>query len=99
MSTVKIREEIYSRLKAYADRQQVPVESFVEASLKDRITQLEEWERLKQRLPKPSREAFDRALAKVPSRPPMKGDELPAKKGPTAKSKSAAAKGKRRLTA
>ena len=47
--------------------------------LADREGQLEQWERLKQRLPKPSREAFERILAEVPDRPPLKGDEWPPK--------------------
>ncbi len=83
MNTIQVRTEIYSKLKEYAELQKIPVESFVEASLADRIAQLDEWERLKKRLPKPSREAFNRILAKVPDRPPFPGDEWPPKKTAT----------------
>jgi hypothetical protein len=92
MNSITVRPEFYSRLKQLAERRHISVQSFVETSLADRVAQIEEWERLKARLPKPSREIFDRVLAKVPDRAPMKGDEWPPKKTAT---RRAAPKGRR----
>ena len=77
MQTITLRDKIFSRLKAYSKAKNIPIEKFVEASIDERLTQLEQWDQIRARLPKASREDFLRILHSAPDRPPMKGDEWP----------------------
>ena len=70
METITLRDKIFSRLKAYSKAKNIRIEDFVESSIEERLTQLEQWDQIRARLPKASRKDFLRILQSVPDRPP-----------------------------
>ena len=78
MSTVSVRlpDSIYEKIKEVAEKDGISVDQFLASAAAEKLAAFLSDDYLEQRARRGSREAFERALAKVPDVPPDPGDEL-----------------------
>jgi hypothetical protein len=82
MNGRETKTDVHLRLLAIADRMGVPFNSLFREATKDELNaQREQWDALKKRVGKGPHKDVATLLKSLPgrNRPPMKGDELPAK--------------------
>lgn len=77
---LQIPPSIHQRAKLLAKRDGVSLDQLVSLALAEKMSALDTEDYLQTRAARGSREKFQRALAKVPARKPLKGDELPSVK-------------------
>jgi hypothetical protein len=77
---LQLPASIHTRAKLLAKRDGVSLDQLITLALAEKMSALETEEYLQTRAARGSRAKFERALAKVPARKPLKGDELPARK-------------------
>lgn len=79
MSTMSIRlpESLHRRARALAREEGISINQLIATALAEKISALDTVAYLEERASRASREAFLEALARVPSGPPVPGDELP----------------------
>lgn len=73
-------ESIAHRARQLAKRDGISLDQLMASAVAEKISVLEGIDYLRTRAAKGSRADFKRILAKVPSRRPLKGDELPSRK-------------------
>jgi predicted transcriptional regulator len=71
--SISVPDELYRKAAAIAEEQHVPVEEVFSSAFQDQLAQ---WERLKQRAARGSREKFLAALNKAPDREPEESDRI-----------------------
>lgn len=79
MSTLSLRlpESLHVKVKELAERDDISINQFIATAVAEKMAALLTLDYLEERAKRGSRAAFERALAKVPDRPPLPGDELP----------------------
>lgn len=75
--TFQISASIHKRAKLLAKREGLSLDQLITSALAEKISDLEAADYLKSRSAHGSRAHFNRLLAKVPSRKPLKGDVVP----------------------
>ena len=77
MSTLSVRlpDSLHHKARELAKRDHVSMNQMIAAALGEKIAALATEEYLDARAARGSRAAFRRVLARVPSRPPLPGDE------------------------
>lgn len=92
MSTLSLRlpDSVHVKVKELAERDAVSINQFIATAVAEKMAALMTLDYLTERAERGSRTAFARALARVPSRTPLPGDELPPapKVEPSKRSKS-----------
>lgn len=80
MSTLSLRlpDSLHVKVKELAKQDDISINQFIATAVAEKMAALLTLEYLTERAQRGSRAAFDRTLAKVPSRPPVPGDEWPA---------------------
>jgi hypothetical protein len=78
MSTMSVRlpESLHKKAREIAEREGVSINQLVASALAEKLSALLTEEYLEERARRGSREKFDRVMSKIPSRPPMPGDEI-----------------------
>jgi hypothetical protein len=79
MSTLSLRlpDSLHRKVKELAEQDDVSINQFIATAVAEKMAALLTLDYLAERATRGSRAAFDRALAKIPSRPPLPGDEWP----------------------
>ena len=79
MSTMSLRlpESLHERARELAKREGISINQLIATALAEKISALDTLEYLEERAARGSREAFLEILSRVPSGPPVPGDELP----------------------
>ena len=79
MSTMSLRlpESLHERARELAKREGVSINQLIATALAEKISALDTIEYLEERAARGSREAFLEILSRVPSGPPVPGDEVP----------------------
>lgn len=98
MSVLSLRlpDSIHAKAREISEQDGVSINQFIATAVAEKVAALLTTKYLADRASRANRKAFDRILARVPSRPPMKGDELPALSKPAARARRAARTAKRR---
>ncbi len=78
MSTLSLRlpDSLHEQVKAIAKKDGVSINQFISSAVAEKMSALLTEEYLEKRALKGSKQAFIKAMAKVPDVPPSKGDEL-----------------------
>jgi hypothetical protein len=78
MSALSLRlpESIHRHIRDIAKKEGVSINQFISSAVSEKISALMTEDYLKQRAKRAKKEDFGKILAKVPSRKPIKGDEL-----------------------
>jgi hypothetical protein len=78
MSTMSLRlpESLHERARALAKKEGVSINQLIATALAEKVSALDTVAYLEARAARSSREAFLEALSKVPSAPPVLGDEI-----------------------
>jgi hypothetical protein len=74
---IELPASVHERAKFLAKRDGISVDQFISTALAEKMSVLEAESYFRERAKRGTREAFDRVMAKVPARKPLKGDELP----------------------
>jgi hypothetical protein len=74
---LELPSSIHLRAKELAERDGVSLDQLVALALAEKMSALDTVNYLKMRGARASREKFEAALAKIPARPPLPGDEFP----------------------
>jgi len=79
MSTMSLRlpESLHERARELAKREGISINQLIATALAEKISALDTVAYLEERAARGSREAFLEILSRVPSGPPVPGDELP----------------------
>jgi hypothetical protein len=77
---IELPASVHERAKLLAQRDGVSVDQFIATALAEKMSVLEAETYVHERATRGTREAFDQAMAKVPARPPLPGDEFPSSK-------------------
>lgn len=79
MSTMSIRlpESLHKRARVLAEREGVSINQLIATALAEKISALDTVAYLRERGARGSEAAFREVLSRVPSGPPLPGDELP----------------------
>lgn len=79
MSTLSLRlpESLHQRARELARREGVSMNQLIATALAEKISALDTVSYLEEKASKGSRDAFLEVLSRVPSAPPVPGDELP----------------------
>ena len=77
--SIELPASVHERAKLLAKRDGVSVDQFISTALAEKISVLEAETYFQERARRGTREAFDRVMAKVAARKPLKGDELPVR--------------------
>ena len=79
MSTMSLRlpESLHERARELAKREGISINQLIATALAEKISALDTVAYLEERATRGSREAFLEILSRVPSGPPVPGDELP----------------------
>jgi len=72
---LKMPDEIYQRLENLASQDHQSVNVFASRKLEEFARAVEDFKELQRRAQRASREKFESSMAKVPSVPPVPGDE------------------------
>jgi hypothetical protein len=78
--SVQLPSSLHNRAKKLAQSDGVSLDHFITLALAEKLSALDAVEYLRTRGARASREKFKRALAKIPARKPLKGDEFPGGK-------------------
>jgi len=83
MGRIRIRlpEFLHERARELARREGISINQLIATALAEKISALDTVAYLEARAARSSEKAFREALAKVPSIPPLAGDELPPELG------------------
>ena len=73
---IELPASVHERAKHLAQRDGVSVDQFISTALAEKMSVLEAEPYVRDLAPRGNREAFDRVMAKVPARKPLRGDEL-----------------------
>ncbi len=78
MSTISLRlpASLHKKVRELAKREGVSINQMITLALAEKISAMLTEEYLSERASRASREAFERAMAKVPASAPVEGDEL-----------------------
>jgi len=78
MSTLSVRlpDSLHNKARELAKRDNISINQMIATALAEKISALTTEEYLEERASKGSRDKFLDAMAKVPNRPPLQGDEL-----------------------
>jgi len=71
---------VHEHAKRLARREGVSVQRLISMALAEKMSVLDADTFFKTRAARASREKFDRAMARIPARKPLKGDEFPNRK-------------------
>ena len=77
--SVQLPSSIHERAKVLAKSDGVSLDQFIALALAEKLSALDTVEYLRTRAARGTREKFERALAKIPARKPLKGDEFPTR--------------------
>ena len=79
MSTLSLRlpDSLHEKVRALAAQDEISINQFIAIAVAEKMSALLTLDYLKERAARGNRAAFERALRKVPSRPPLPGDEWP----------------------
>ena len=79
MSTMSLRlpESLHVRARELAKKEGISINQLIATALAEKISALDTVAYLEERAARGSREAFLEILSRVPSGPPVPGDELP----------------------
>jgi len=79
MSTMSLRlpESLHERARELAKREGVSINQLIATALAEKISALDTVEYLEMRAARSSKETFLEILSRVPSGPPVPGDEIP----------------------
>ena len=77
--TVLFPASLYARAQHFAKRAHVSLDELVMSALAEKMSSLDAAEYLQKRAARGNRETFKKAMAKIPARKPLKGDEFPRK--------------------
>ncbi len=79
MSTLSLRlpDSLHVKVKELAERDDISINQFIATAVAEKMAALLTLEYLEERAKRGNRATFERALAKIPDRPPLPGDELP----------------------
>ena len=79
MSTMSLRlpESLHQRARELAKREGISINQLIATALAEKISALDTIQYLEERAARASREAFLEVLSRVPSGPPVSGDEIP----------------------
>lgn len=79
MSTLSLRlpDSLHRKVKELAKQDDISINQFIATAVAEKMAALLTLDYLAERAQRGSRTAFDRVLAKVASRPPLPGDEIP----------------------
>lgn len=79
MSTMSLRlpESLHERARELAKREGVSINQLIATALAEKISALDTIKYLEERAARGSREVFLEILSRVPSGPPVPGDEVP----------------------
>ena len=79
MSTLSLRlpESLHERVRQLAEREGTSINQFIATALAEKISALDTVSYLEERASRASLESFRDVLRRVPSTPPVEGDELP----------------------
>lgn len=96
MSTLSLRlpDSLHEKIKELAERDDVSINQFIAMAVAEKAAALLTVDYLEARGRRADRRLFDRLLARVPDRPPMAGDELPADVKPSNDVSPARARGR-----
>ncbi|MDA1273480.1 MAG: toxin-antitoxin system HicB family antitoxin [Verrucomicrobia bacterium] len=78
MKAIELRmpDEVHQKLSSMAAHEHQPVDAFALRKLEELVRAVDSLSELERRARQGSREKFKAAMAKIPSVPPMPGDEL-----------------------
>jgi hypothetical protein len=76
----QVPASIHQRAKLLAKRDGISLDQLMASALAEKVSVLETVDYLRQRAARGSRQKFKDILANVPTRKPLKGDELPSRK-------------------
>jgi hypothetical protein len=76
--SLQLPPSIHERAKRFAKKDGVSLDQLVALALAEKLSAFDAQEYLENRAARGSREKFARALAKIPARKPLKGDEFPS---------------------
>lgn len=78
MSTMSLRlpESLHRKVRELAEQEGVSINQLVTTALAEKVAALMTVEYVAERASRGSRKEFERVLAKVKDRPPVRGDEL-----------------------
>ena len=79
MSTLSLRlpDSLHRKVKELAEQDDISINQFIATAVAEKMAALLTLDYLAERAQGGSRAAFDRVLAKIPTRPPLPGDEIP----------------------
>lgn len=79
MSTLSLRlpDSLHAKVKELAEKDAVSINQFIAIAVAEKMAALLTLDYLAERGARGNRAVFEGALARVPSRPPVPGDELP----------------------
>jgi len=73
---LKMPDELYQKLENLASQDHQSVNAFAERKLEEFARAVEDFRELERRAQRGNRERFESSMAKVPSVPPVPGDDL-----------------------
>ncbi len=73
--TVRLPDSLHRHLKSVAEADGVSVNQFISLAVAEKLSALQTYDLIAQRAARGSREAFLEAMAAVPNREPVAGDE------------------------
>ncbi len=74
--TLRLPDSIHRHIKEIASREGVSINQFISTAVAEKIAAIMTEEYLQARADRADREAFREILDRVPTRPPLPGDEL-----------------------
>jgi predicted transcriptional regulator len=79
MSTLSLRlpDSLHEKVRELAVQDDISINQFIATAVAEKMSALLTLDYLEDRAARGNRAAFERALRKVPSRPPLPGDEWP----------------------
>ena len=97
MSSLSLRlpESLHRKLRELAERDDISINQFIATAVAEKAAALLTVEYLEARGQRANLNLVDRVLSRVPDVPPIAGDELPARRRPTALHPSRSARKKR----
>jgi len=78
MSTLSLRlpDSLHRKVKELAEQDDISINQFIATAVAEKMAALLTLDYLAERAQRGSAAAFDRVLAKIPTRPPLPGDEI-----------------------
>ena len=74
---LNVPDDVFRKLEDLASHEHQQVDAFASRKIEELVRAIEDFAQLEHRSQRGSMERFRAAMAKVPDKPPMPGDELP----------------------